>query len=307
MAALKRRKSRTASWKNPLCLLAAAVIWGFAFTGLSTGLERLGTFTFNCIRSLFACAFLLIMILVRNRILKRKNKKIRYDKKRQILAGICCGICVYISSIFQQIGIQYTSVGKSGFIMIMYIVIVPVLGLFFHRKCSRTIIFSVGLAVAGFYFITVQGEMSFNRGDLLTLASSFFCALDILAVGYFSDRVDGILLSFQQFAFSAVLSGVFMFVFEKPCPADIYHAGFSLFYVGVVSCGIGYTLQIIGQNNYNETAASLILCLESVFAALSGWMILGETLTKRELVGCGIIFAAVISAQVSVREREDGN
>ncbi len=307
MAALRRRKSRTASWKNLFCLLTAAVIWGFAFTGLSTGLERLGIFTFNCIRSLLASAFLLIMIWVRNRILKRKNEKIRYDKKQQILAGICCGICVYISNIFQQIGIQYTSVGKSGFIMIMYIVIVPVLGLLFHKKCSRTIIFSVGLAVAGFYFITTQGKMSFNTGDLLTLASSFFCALDILAVGYFSDRVDGIMLSFQQFVFATVLSGVFMFGFEKPCLADIYHAGIPLFYVGVVSCGIGYTLQIIGQNNYNETAASLILSLESVFAALSGWMILGETLTKRELMGCGIIFAAVILAQISAGKRGESN
>lgn len=292
---------KNSRYKSPLFLLSAALIWGFAFSGLRIGLDQVPTFTFNCIRSIFACIFLSFLLLIREFVNKKHHITLQFDKKKQIVAGLTCGSCVYISGLLQQIGIQYTTVGKSGFIMGLYIILVPIFGyLFFHKTLSFMNVISVLLATMGFYLLTIGNSLSINVGDVLMLLSSGLFAIDILLVSYYSNQIDGILLSFQQFVLSACISGVMM-VFEPFRFQSIYEAMPAIFYVGTISCGVGYTLQILGQKNCNEVLASLLLSLESVFAAIGGWILFDESLKQRELIGCVIILIAIVLAEFTGR------
>lgn len=281
-------------------LLLTALIWGFAFAAQSDAMEHIGPFTFNMLRNIIAGVFLIPCIAIIRKLQKNKDTSIKkYKSKKQMLTGgVLCGILLFISSSFQQIGIIYTSAGKSGFITALYIIIVPILGIFFKKKISKKVWLSAIIAVIGFYLLCINAEFSINIGDLLTLACALFFSFHILIVDYYSPRVEGVVLSCIQFFVCGILSLLFTFIFEKPNMPAILNAWVPILYAGVLSSAVGYTLQILAQNNTEPTIASLIMSLESVFAALAGWLILNETLGAKELAGCCLVFTGIVITQL---------
>lgn len=293
--------------KNPLLLLLTAAIWGSAFVAQSVGMDYVGCFTFSCVRNLIGCLVLLPYIWLTGR-KKEAQETVSPEEKKQenkilIIGGICCGICLCIASNLQQYGIQYTSVGKAGFLTALYIVLVPVLGIFLKKKCGLQVWISVAVAVVGFYLLSVKEGFRLEMGDIYLVLSALMFSVHILVIDYFSPKVDGVKLSCIQFFICGILSGIVMFLTEQPSFGSLWEARIPVLYAGVLSSGVAYTLQIVGQKDFNPTIASLILSLESVFSALAGWLILQQTLTGRELAGCFLIFCAVILAQLPGKKK----
>ena len=246
---------------------------------------------------------LLPVIGVMGRRKKTEGTEVQGDEANRIgktlwIGGLLCGLALAAASSLQQIGLVYTSAGKAGFITALYILIVPVLGLFLGRRAGGKTWAGVGLAVVGMYFLCMKEGFSIAYGDVLMIICAFVFSLHILIIDYFSPKVDGVKLSCIQFFICGILCAVPMFVREKPAMGSILDAYLPLLYAGVLSCGVAYTLQIIAQKNTDPTVASLILSLESVFAALTGWLIIHETLSGKELFGCALVFAAIILAQL---------
>ena len=208
-----------------------------------------------------------------------------------------------LASNFQQFGIKYTTVGKAGFITACYIVLVPILGLFLKKKCSPFIWLAVAMSVAGLYLLCITDGFSIGKGDILVLICAVLFSFHILVIDYYSPKVDGVKLSCIQFLVCGILSGIPALIFEKPEMCAVLTAWQPILYAGVMSCGVAYTLQIIGQKNMNPTVASLILSLESCISVLAGWVILGQQLSAREITGCVIMFAAIILAQLPQKEK----
>lgn len=287
------------SLKGSLLLLLGAFIWGVAFVAQSVGMNHLNAFAFNSIRNFIGVIALLPVLIWKIYRRKQDVNSVHVFTKDLFLGGIICGTALCIASNFQQLGIQYSTVGKSAFITTLYIVFVPLLGLFFKKKVSIQVWIGVFLAMAGLYLLCMKDEVFvLGIGDIYLLLSAFFFTIQITAVDYFAPKVDGVALSMMQFLVTAILSGIFMIFTEIPTWSDICGAAIPLLYAGVISCGIGYTLQIIGQKHLSATVASLIMSLESVFATLAGWLILHEVLSTKELLGCGLVFAAVILTQL---------
>ena len=295
--------------KNSLVLLLTAFIWGVAFVAQSVGGDAVGCFTFNGVRSLIGAAVLLPVIAFLD---KQKKKELgedqflaqKGDKKTLILGGISCGLMLCIASNFQQFGISFTTVGKAGFITAMYILIVPILGLFMKKKVGMKVWLGVILATVGLYMLCMTSEsFSLSKGDLLVLVCAGFFSLHILIIDYFSPKVDGVRLSCIQFFVCGLISTVIAFIFENPNVGAILSGWLPILYAGVMSCGVAYTLQIIGQKNMDPTVASLILSLESVFSVLAGWVLLNQKLSVRELFGCVLMFLAIILAQLPERTK----
>ena len=295
--------------KNSLLLLLTATIWGVAFVAQSVGMEYVEPFTFNCTRSLIGGLVLIPCIWFLNR-RKEEQREITPERKREerkVLAtgGILCGLCLFAASNFQQFGIRYTTVGKAGFITACYIVIVPLLGIFLHKKCGRLIWMSVALALAGLYLLCMTESFSIGKGDFLVLICAILFSVHILVIVHFSPLTDGVKLSCIQFFVCGILSGIAMLLTEEPDPGSIFAAWLPILYAGVFSCGVAYTLQIVGQKDMNPTVASLILSLESCISVLAGWLILGQKLSGRELLGCLVMFAAIILAQLPEKNSEN--
>ncbi|HJB96899.1 MAG TPA: DMT family transporter [Candidatus Mediterraneibacter intestinigallinarum] len=304
---LRRRsfsvKHRTA---NNLLLALTAFIWGSAFVAQSVGMDHVGPFTFNSIRSFMGGIVLLPVILI----LRRQSGRTNKNEKNGLLlwiGGICCGIALAAASSLQQIGLIYTSAGKAGFITAMYILIVPVMGIFIGKKAGMKTWIGVALAVAGMYFLCITDGFHMARGDFLVFLCAVIFSVHILLIDYFSPKTDGVALSCIQFFVCGILCAVPMLISERPKIAEIAGAWMPLAYAGVLSCGVGYTLQIVAQKNTDPTVASLILSLESVFSVLTGWVILGEKLSGRELFGCVLVFIAVILAQLPKKKRQAGD
>jgi drug/metabolite transporter (DMT)-like permease len=229
----------------------------------------------------------------------KENKETKENKKDLITGGIACGIFLFIASAFQQFGVKSTSVGKAGFITAMYIVLVPIVGMFMHKKTSAKVWIGVALAVIGMYFLCIsKGESGMQMGDILVFVCAITFSFHILTVDHFSPRVDGVKMSCIQFMTCGILSAVFMLIFEEPNMSDILSAWIPILYAGALSSGVAYTLQIVGQKGMNPTVASLILSLESVVSALAGWIILHQQLSAREIFGCAVAFAAIIIVQL---------
>ena len=295
--------------KNSLLLILTAFIWGVAFVAQSVGGDAVGCFTFNGVRSLIGA---LVLVPVISFLDKQKKKELgeekfleqKGDKKTLIVGGICCGLMLCIASNFQQFGISFTTVGKAGFITAMYILIVPILGLFMKKKVGVKVWLGVVLATIGLYMLCMTSEkLSLSKGDLLVLVCAGFFSLHILIIDYFSPKVDGVRLSCIQFLVCGVISMVTAFIFETPNVTAILSGWLPILYAGVLSCGVAYTLQIVGQKNMDPTVASLILSLESVFSVLAGWVILNQKLSIRELSGCGLMFLAIILAQLPEKRK----
>ena len=279
-------------------LLSASLIWGVAFVAQSAGMQYVGPYTFTAVRSALAAIGLGILILILDKTsLKSKNT----DKKTLWRAGIILGVVMTIASNLQQIGLVTTSAGKAGFITSLYIVLVPVFGLFIRKKPHPMLWISVLIALVGLYFLSIRGDFSMSTGDLLVLASAVAFTFQILLVDHFSPKVDIIRLNCIQFSVMAILSFVPMMVFEQPKVSAISDAWLTIVYAGLFSgCG-AYTLQMLGQRRVEPTTASLLLSPENVFSALAGWAILGQRLTARELAGCALVFVAIISSQLPWR------
>ena len=291
--------------KNGIMLVLTAFIWGTAFVAQSVGMDYLGPFTFNGVRSLIGGAALLPCIwLFQKGKGKATEKPSRGARKELIAGGIACGLLLFAASSLQQIGIQYTTAGKAGFITAFYIVIVPVLGIFLHKKINGKVWGAVAIALAGLYFLCITEKFAVGKGDILIFLCALVFSIHILVIDYFSPKVDGVKMSCIQFFVCGIVSLPPMFFTETPKIGAIVEGWAPLLYAGVLSCGVAYTLQIIGQKNVNPAVASLILSLESCFSVLAGWMVLGEKLSMRESVGCVLMFAAIILAQLPDRKKE---
>ncbi len=292
--------------RQSLLLLLTATIWGIAFVAQSVGMNYVGPLTFNAARCLIGGIVLLPCIAFLNKTGSRDSidgKEPAADcagsRKTLITGGIACGILLCVASNLQQFGIMYTSVGKAGFITAMYIVIVPVLGIFLGKKAGAKIWCGVAIAVAGLYLLCMtESGFSIQKGDLLLMLCALIFSLHILTIDHFSPMVDGVKMSCIQFFTSGILSGIGMLLTETPRMTEILAAWMPILYAGVMSCGVAYTLQIIGQKGMNPTVASLILSLESVISVIAGWIILHETLSAKEMIGCVLMFAAIILVQL---------
>ena len=333
------------TFRQSLLLLLTAVIWGVAFVAQSAGMDYVGPFTFNAVRSIIGGIVLIPCIYILKRFknasydkaaddvinakdiseASERNNSRKYSedsgkknvgdnttnsaiknagsKSMLMLGGIVCGIVLCIASNFQQIGIKYTTVGKAGFTTALYIIIVPILSIFLHKKAGFKVWLSVVIAVIGFYLLCISESLMLQMGDLLELLCALFFSVHILIIDYFSPKVDGVKMSCIQFFVCGIICVILMFVFEKPDISLILAAWKPILYAGVMSCGVGYTLQIIGQKGMNPTVASLILSMESVISALAGWVLLNQRLSVKEMCGCVLVFAAIILAQLPEKQK----
>ena len=283
--------------KGSLLLFLAAIIWGVAFVAQSVGMDYVGPFTFNCVRTLIGGLVLIPCIAILNRG-KVKKKTDFTEKKRLLLGGICCGVALTTGSTLQQFGIMYTTVGKAGFITAFYIIIVPILGLFLGKKCGVSVWISVVIALAGLYFLCITDGFSIGKGDIYVFLGAIAFSIHILVIDHFTQFNDGVKMSCIQFFVCGILCFVPMMLFEQPEISMILLAWKPILYAGVMSCGVAYTLQIVGQKNMNPTVASLILSLESVTSVIAGFLVLHQNLSYRELIGCGLMFVAIVLAQL---------
>lgn len=303
--------------RQSLLLLLTAAIWGIAFVAQSVGMDYVGPFTFNTVRCLIGGVVLIPCIVFLNKINQNsaqskdmntcpKGEKIPGDNKKLLLAGgISCGVLLCIASNLQQFGIMYTTVGKAGFITAMYIVVVPVLGIFLRKKVGAKIWCGVAIAVAGLYLLCMtDGGFSIQKGDFLLMLCALAFSFHILVIDYFSPKVDGVKMSCIQFFTCGILSGVGMLLTEHPQISSIFAAWMPVLYAGVMSCGVAYTLQIVGQKGINPTVASLILSMESVISVIAGWLILHQSLSGKELTGCILMFAAIILVQLPDKKKQ---
>ncbi len=285
-----------------IILLLTALIWGSSFVAQTTGMEHVQPFTFMGIRTMLGGLVLIPVIIVQRQIqpiAQRPTPKVQRPIDRiSLIGGICCGLVLCVASNLQQFGMVTTSPGKAGFITSLYIVIVPLLGVFIGKKIPKIVWFCVAVALLGFYLLCFTEQFTISTGDLLILCCAFFFSIHIMVIDHFSEKgVDGVLMSCVQFLTAGSISILLMFICESPTWAHTFAARSSILYSGVMSCGIAYTLQILGQKRTDPTSATLIMSLESVFAALSGWMILHESFSLREFLGCVLVFAAVILSQ----------
>ncbi|WP_040193953.1 DMT family transporter [Clostridium culturomicium] len=288
--------------KANVLLLLTAAIWGFSFVAQRVGSEHLGAFTFNGIRFAIGSISLLPLILFLSR-KKAKNVQedvntIEADRKETFKAGLIAGIVLFIAAALQQIGMASTTAGKGGFITGIYMVIVPVLGLFLKQKTNKNTWIGIVLAIIGLYLLTITDGLSIGKGDLLVLMSSFLWATHILIIDNFTKKIDPLKLSSIQFATCSILSLVVALGFETITAAGIKGALMAILYGGLLSVGVAYTLQVVAQKDAKPTHAAILLSMESVFGVIGGALFLEESLNGRGLIGCVLIFVAIIISQI---------
>ncbi len=293
------------SFGSSLLLFLAACIWGVAFVAQSVGMDYMGPCTFNGIRFLIGGTVLLPLVYVR--VKKKKNTPEELPPALTLKGGICCGLAICAASLCQQIGIMETTVGKAGFITTLYIIIVPVFGLFLRKKVPGKVWIAAAVAAVGMYMLCINESFSVSRGDAFVFLCAIIFAVHILVIDYFSPKTDGVALSCIQFYTAGIICTVAAFAVETPTWGQFVSGIVPILYAGVMSCGVAYTLQIIGQKNVEPTVASLILSMESVVSVLAGWVILGQELSSKELAGCVLVFAAVILVQYNGRAQKRRN
>lgn len=309
--------------RGNLMLMLTAFIWGSSFVAQKSGMDLIGPMAFNGIRTLIGGIVLIPAIMFLNKLKAKRNLQSpdsmneaspedkQKEKKLLIIGGICCGIALMIASNLQQIGIFYTTAGKAGFITALYVVLVPICGLFLGKKVRPVIWLCVLASAIGLYLLCMPADGGFghiNKGDLLILLCALCFTGHILIIDYFSPKVDGVKLSCIQFFVAGILSIILMFPgdpalgFDLPTLGTLLDSWLPILYAGVMSCGVAYTLQIVAQADTDPTVASMILCLESVFAVIAGMIILKESMSLREITGCIIMFAAIVVSQLPAKE-----
>lgn len=294
--------------RSNLLLALTALVWGVAFVAQSVGMDYVRPFTFNASRYMIGGTVLIPCILL----MKRRDvhgqeeapseEERRQRRKNGVIGGICCGIVLFVASSFQQFGVMETTVGKAGFITALYIVIVPLLGIFMKKRVAWTVWISVVIATVGMYLLCMTEGFSISRGDLYVFICAICFSFHILIIDYVSPKADGVLISCVQFYTAGVLALVPTLFLEKPELSAILAAWAPILYAGVMSCGVGYTLQVVAQKDTDPVIASLILSLESVFSLIGGWVILGQKLSPKELFGCVLVFCGILLAQAPVKK-----
>lgn len=284
-------------FKGPLCLFLCSLFWGMAFAAQSNAMNYMGPYTFVFLRSAITSLVLFSVhpLMVRTRMIPAENRENRASLWK---VGALCGVFLVAATLLQQIGLVTTSTAKSGFITALYIVIVPILGLFIGKKPQITILLGVAMSLVGLYFLCMKDALRIDPGDLLTFFSAIVFALHILVIDRFGGNLDSVKLSAVQFLFAAVSSGILAFTLETPTFENFAACWTSVVYVAVFSGALGYTLQIAGQKSTDPTIASLIMCLESVFAAVGGWILLDQRLSGHEMLGCALMLGASIVALI---------
>lgn len=286
--------------RGSISLLVATVIWGSSFIAQSVGMDYIGPFTFQTMRSVLAVPFLILLVFLLEQNPGASLKK--WFQPGLWKAGLPCGIALFLAAGLQQMGIVHTSAGKAGFITAMYIVLVPILGVFLKKKPPFTAWISVALAVAGLYLLSCVGVTQVNIGDLYLLGCALGYAVQITLVDQMGSNLDGLRLNCIQSLICGILSGIVMMTTEDVVVSNILSCWIPLVYAGIFSLGIAFSLQIIGQKYLEPTPASLIMSLESVFAVLFGWLLLNERMTKYEISGCILVFTAVILSQIPIKK-----
>ena len=294
-------------YKGNFILLFAAIIWGIGFVFQKIGMDYIGPFTFCALRFLLGAVSLVPVMMILDKQSKRKagiqvKEKLKLKTKDLPIGGFFCGLALFLGASFQQIGIIGTSAGKTGFITALYIVIVPLFGIFMNKKVSFQTWLGISIAVIGFYLLTIKQGFSVQPYDGIVLIGTIFWALQIVLIDIYVEKVDILRLSFFQFLTAGLLSAVAALVLEKPELSSILACSTALLYMGVIDTGVAFTLQSIGQKYTKPAVAGIILSLESVFAVISGAIFLGETMITRELSGCLLVFAAVIITQIRPKE-----
>lgn len=291
------------SLKSSLLLFLAAFIWGVAFVAQSVGMDYMGPLTFNGARFLMGSLVLLPFVLLR----RKQNKKIGRapaSLKTTIIGGVCCGLALCSAALFQQYGIMYTTVGKAGFITTLYIILVPFFGIFLKKRIPGKVWIGAVIAAAGMYLLCMSERLALSRGDTLVFICAILFSVHILVIDHFSPMADGVELSCIQFLTAGIIGSMGAILFEQPTLQCLIDGMIPLAYAGILSSGVAYTLQVIGQKDMDPTVASLILSMESVFSALAGWVILHQKLSGRELFGCALVFMAVILVQLPEKKHK---
>ncbi|MDD3212940.1 MAG: DMT family transporter [Eubacteriales bacterium] len=298
-----------------LLLLLTAAIWGVAFVAQDVAMDTMEPFAFNATRLLVAALALLPAIRFLDRLEQKRALKsgeaaavphtLKHmtpaQRRTLLIGGLCCGVALFLGSGLQQLGIRDTSAGKAGFVTALYIVLVPLSGLFFKRPVRRNVWFAVGLCVVGLFLLCVTDTFAVGAGDIELLLCAAAYTAHILIIDHFSPKTDGVRMSCLQFFVASSLCAVVMLFTEHPTFQSLLRCWVPLLYAGFLSGGLGYTLQIVAQRDTDPTVASLLMCLESVFAVLAQWAILGELLTTRELLGCGLMLCGIVLAQLPMR------
>ncbi len=285
-----------------LYLTVAVLIWGSTFIAQSVGMDSVGPFTFLAVRCLLAVAFLLPVIAL----FERKDLKsyfIKWKNKRLWIAGFFCGLSLFVASAPQQMSLVDTDAGKAGFLTSLYVILVPVIGLFFGKKPTTNIITSIFLAVAGLYLLSCAGVSAIRLSDFLLLLSALSFAVQIICVERLGSGLDSLRLNCIQCLAAGCFASLFMFSMEAPKMDAIFSCWLPLIYAGILSNGIAYSLQVMGQQKIESNTASIIMSCEGVVAAICGWLILKEQMTPWELLGCGLVFTAVILSQITFRKK----
>ena len=290
---------KTPTLKSDALLLFASAIWGFAFVAQRIGMDYVGPFTFNGVRFALGSLVLLPLIL-RNGIWENTSEKSTSltGTKKIIFGGVLLGITLFAAASLQQVGLVYTTAGNAGFITGLYVVIVPILGLFWRQRPNAGTWIGALLASIGLYFLSVTHEFTISFGDSLELIGAFLWAGQILIVGWLSPKIDPLKLAFAEFSACSLLSLITAFIFEEIVLNALLQATIPILYGGVLSVGVAFTLQVIAQRNAHTAHAAIIFSLESVFAAFGGWLILNETISSRSLVGCTLMFSGMLLSQL---------
>ena len=300
-----RKHTMNTKLRGSLFLLAAALIWGSAFVPQSMGMDYVGPYTFNTCRSLVGFLVLIpVVIFFRKDSLKKNplsKEEIRALNKRTVLAGVVCGLALSAASTFQQLGISLTTAGKTAFITVLYIIIVPIISVFLGKNIPGLIWICAMISLTGFYLLCIKEGFTLSRGDFYCLVCAFCFSVQITCIDHFTkdgSPVDPVMMSMVQFFVVTVVSFFLTLLLENPTLSSILDAKYSILYTGALSSGVAYTCQILGQKDSPPAIAPLIMSLESVFAALFGWLILNEKMSPRELLGCALVFIACLLSQL---------
>lgn len=289
--------------RNSFLLFLTACIWGMAFVSQSKGMEYMHPFTFNGVRSLIGALSLLVYLLLTGKLTGEKVRSINW--KKNVEAGLWCGLALTTASTLQQFGIKYTTVGKAGFITTLYIIFVPLVGVFLKKKVAGIVWVAAGMAAVGMYLLCMTESLVLGSGDIMVFLCAIVFAVHIIVIDHYAEETDGAIVSCIQFLMCGVVCTIGALIWGQPTWQQIGSGMGALLYAGVLSCGVAYTLQIVGQKGVNPTVAALILSLESVVATVSGWIAFkigflkeDQSLTGRQIAGCVIVFAAVILVQL---------
>lgn len=286
-------------FKASIMLFFTSIIWGLAFVAQTQGMEFIGPFTFTAVRSFVAIIFLYLTYVFFNKTSKSYREQ-KFDMKKTIRGGILCGLVFTFGINFQQIGLVYTTAGKASFLTALYIVFIPIIGLFFGKRINRKLLLCIVLAMLGTYLMSIKGSLSMNRGDFITIMSAIVFSIHILMLSEFSKDTNAVLVSLIQFAVCGFFSLIVAIIFEGIEIDAILKSYIAILYVGILSSGVGFTIQLMALKELDPVIASMISSLESVFGAIFGWLILSQSMSKREIIGAVIIFIATLIAQLPI-------